>query len=135
MADFATWVCAAEPALGWEEGSFLEAYRQNREDSNSLALEASVLFPLIAQSAERGMWQGTATELLEVLRMELLTATVSDTTSFPKSARELSQAMRRLAPNLIQVGVTVEFHKTAGDNSRRMISIRKSSVALPDAVD
>jgi len=130
MADFAAWVCAAEPALGLEEGSFLEEYRQNRRDSNSLALEASVLFPLIAQSAERGMWQGTATELLEVLRMESLTATVSDTTSFPKSARELSQAMRRLAPNLLQAGITVEFHKTPGDNSRRMISIRKSDVAL-----
>src|SRR5882762_6326415 len=30
MADFAAWVCAAEPALGLEEGSFLEEYRQNR---------------------------------------------------------------------------------------------------------
>lgn len=45
MADFATWVCAAEPALGWGEGSFLKAYGRNREDLNSLALEASELVP------------------------------------------------------------------------------------------
>ena len=31
MADFATWAAAAEPAFGWPQGSFLNAYRRNRK--------------------------------------------------------------------------------------------------------
>ena len=30
MADFATWVVAAEPALLWPEGTLLAAYSKNR---------------------------------------------------------------------------------------------------------
>lgn len=66
--------------------------------------------------------------------MELLTAPVSENWSFPKTARQLSERMRRLAPNLLQVGVDVKFHKTPGDNSRRMISIKKPEAAIPDSI-
>jgi len=37
MADFAAWVTACEPALGWTAGSFLTAYTGNRADANELA--------------------------------------------------------------------------------------------------
>src|SRR5262249_35868902 len=47
MADFACWVVAAEPALGWPEGAFLRAYNDNRAAANALALEASVVAPAI----------------------------------------------------------------------------------------
>src|SRR5262249_54050728 len=39
MADFAAWVTACEPALGWPPGSFLAAYRGNVADANELALD------------------------------------------------------------------------------------------------
>src|SRR5262249_4514810 len=39
MADFALWVVAAEPALGWQSGAFLKAYTENRGQANELALE------------------------------------------------------------------------------------------------
>jgi hypothetical protein len=42
MADFAKWVTAAEPALGWEPGTFMGAYTANRDESHELALEASI---------------------------------------------------------------------------------------------
>jgi hypothetical protein len=34
MADFARWVTAAEPQLGWKPGGFLSAYRNNRRRTN-----------------------------------------------------------------------------------------------------
>jgi len=127
MADFATWVCAAELALGWPEGSFLDAYRRNRLEANSMALEASSLVHPVMRIADRGGWQGTASELQSTLREELLNSAPGEQAACPNSPRELSQVLRRLAPNLRQVGIIVEFSRTPGDNSERIISIRRSS--------
>lgn len=127
MADFATWICAAEPSLGWPEGSFLRAYQRNRSEANSLALEGSPLVGPIMRIADQGRWEGTATELRNVLLEELLNSPPEDQGSCPRSPKELSQAIRRLAPNLGPVGVTIRFGRTAGDNSARIISIRRCS--------
>src|SRR5690606_4328082 len=40
LADFATWVEAAAPAFGWEEGAFLDAMEQNRRTADAIAIEA-----------------------------------------------------------------------------------------------
>ena len=45
MADFARWVVAAEPALGWPAGSFLKAYTGNRDAIHEIALDAAVIVP------------------------------------------------------------------------------------------
>jgi hypothetical protein len=138
MADFATWVCAAEPAFGWPGGSFLDAYRRNRSETNSLALGASPLVQPLLRIAARGVWQGTPTELLIALSEESLNGPIEEAGSFPRSPRELSQAIRRLVPNLLQVGITVEFGRTTGDNSQRTISIKLTcgeamAAARPDS--
>ena len=69
MADFAQWVTAAAPALGWHPDQFLDAYAGNRQGAHQLALEASVigppLWPMMERSTEA--WEGTATQLLEAL--------------------------------------------------------------------
>jgi hypothetical protein len=49
MADFARWVAAAEPALGWKSGSFMLAYAGNRETANASALEGSIIAGVIQQ--------------------------------------------------------------------------------------
>jgi hypothetical protein len=68
MADFATWVTAAEPALGWTPGTFLEAYFANREEANEAAIDASAVGPAILTfMQERISWEGTAQELLDQL--------------------------------------------------------------------
>src|SRR5262249_50199017 len=43
MADFAQWITACEPALGWEPGSFMRTYCDNLREGNQLALESSVV--------------------------------------------------------------------------------------------
>jgi len=58
MADFALWVCAAERALGWEPGTFLAAYGENRESANEVAIESSpVGLPLLELLQDRGRWR------------------------------------------------------------------------------
>lgn len=133
MADFATWVSAAEPALGWPTGSFLEAYERNRQEANTLALESSSLVQPIIRLAERGLWQGTATELLNALNAEVLHGPVGEQWSYPRNPNELSHVLRRLVPNLSQIGISVDFRKTPGNNSARMITIEESGHGATDS--
>lgn len=130
MADFATWVCAAEPALGWPEGSFLNAYQRNRAESNSLALETSSLFRPIIRLLEDGPWEGTATELMSAVRnLQLTGMALEDVGPVPEKLHAFSQAFHRLAPNLRQAGVNVKFGRTAGRDSKRTITIERSGDA------
>jgi hypothetical protein len=129
MADFAKWICAAEPVLGWAEGTFLDAYSRNRAESNAFALEASVLAVPIERIANRGPWQGTATELHSLLIAESILDRCEEARPYPKTPKDLSGSLRRLIPNFKQVGILVEFGRTAGNDSKRVITIRQ----LPDA--
>jgi hypothetical protein len=116
MADFATWIVAAEPALGWSAGKFLAAYGANRSRSNTSVLDAAVLaVPILALVEAEGIWFGTARELLETLEQERFT---NDKTrkkrEWPSSPRKLSGDLRRLAPNLRKLGIEVKFAEDLG---------------------
>lgn len=124
MADFAVWVTAAEPSLGWPTGTFLRAYRGNRQEWNKLALEGSIVFPAIEKLVEYNPWQGTPSELLKELH-DCVDDSVSHQREWPKDARTLSATLRRLTPNLQAAGFGVQFSKSAGSNSRRVVSIGK----------
>ena len=122
MADFALWVTAAETALGWQSGTFLSAYRGNRESANDLALESSpVGRPLMDLLEEKGEWCGTSGELLEAIESQ-----VNDQTKrqkiWPKNARSMSGHLKRLSPNLRAAGWDVEYNRQA---SRRLWSIQR----------
>lgn len=109
MADFARWVTAAEPALGWKPGQFLAAYMGNRADANNLAIEASPVGPALQSLMDhRPSWDGTAGELLTDLE-----AAVDEKTTkrgdWPANPRALGGRLRRLAPNLRATGISVEF--------------------------
>jgi putative DNA primase/helicase len=131
MGDFATFICAAEPALGWSEGSFLAAYRRNIEETNASALEASPLVPAIKRIAAGGPWKGAPSELYDRLLSERLSDMVEFSGQYgqyPNSVKALSQALQRLIPNLQRLGIIVETGRTAGDNSKRFISLRMADV-------
>jgi hypothetical protein len=134
MADFAIWVSAAEPGLGWGQGTFLDAYADKRAEAHELTLEASVISTPVRNLAEGKGFFGTATELLRVLNeragdeLHMLRRN-----GWPKDATRLSGALRRIAPNLREVGVKVEFHE---HHRPRLIELRnrtENSVAS-DAV-
>jgi hypothetical protein len=73
MADFASWVTAAEPGLGWNDREFLAAYSANEYDVSESAFEADAVAVAIADfvgslhPAPAG-WEGTATDLLNAIK-------------------------------------------------------------------
>lgn len=128
MADFAEWVVAAEPILGWPEGTFLAAYSANRGAANELTLDASLIAPLLRELADGadnadGEFEGTATDLLTRLG-ELADEGTTRRKSWPATPQALGAELRRIAPNLRAVGVEVSFDRE-GKSRRRTIAVRK----------
>lgn len=122
LADFAEWVEACAPALGWAPGEFLDAYRTNQDQANALTLEASpIATPVRAISA--GGFDGTASELLAELA-DRVDETDTRKRSWPGNARALSADLRRIAPNMRSEGVHIEFDR---EGSRRTIRIGTQS--------
>lgn len=123
MADFAIWVTAAEPALGWEPGSFLESYTKNRGASHEVAVDASAIGPALLTVAEEG-FSGSPSELLAELGTKVNEKLTHDR-DWPQSARALSAELKRLSPNLRQLGFKVEHWKTSDRAARRMVNVRR----------
>jgi len=106
MADFAKWVIAAETALPWEPGIFLDAYRKNRAAANTLALDASLVGQAMLDLVPAGSeWKGTSKELLAALNAK--EPQHEKKPGWPATARAMSDAIRLIAPNLRAVGFTV----------------------------
>jgi hypothetical protein len=126
MADFALWATAAESALGWERGSFLEAYTGNRAEANDLALDSSPIAPLLRDLAEGNGFEGTCAELLAKLN-ESAGDKATRAQSWPKSPRALSGQLRRLAPNLRRAGVNLEMWREPGGQRRRMVRVARQN--------
>ena len=130
MADFAVWVTAAEPALGWERGAFMKAFVENRHRANDVALEASFLATPILKLIEKGPWTGTAEKLLALLE-QMVPDTVRRTPDWPRTPRGMSSALTRLSPNLRPLAVLISFNR---DNSRqrsRIITIARQVPSAP----
>lgn len=108
MADFHMWGEACEPGLGLAPGTFAEAYAANQIGATHTVLESSPLVSVLLiylQKHER--LEATATELLS----KLARVGADDPTrqsGWPKTPRVLSAILRRVAPNLRQVGIVAE---------------------------
>jgi hypothetical protein len=124
MADFARWATAAEPGLGLDAGVIVAAYDANRSTANEIAVDVSAIGgPIRELVADGAAWTGTASELLEALGRRVSDATKSQR-GWPKNARALSGAIRRLAPNLRAVGVAVSLDvRESSDRRRRLVSL------------
>ena len=121
MADFAEWVAACEGDL-FPAGSFLRAYRSNRERAISDLVEADPVANAIrALMTSRGSWTGTATELLAALA---ITASASGS---PETPRALAGRLRRAATFLRELGIEVVFLRS-GRSRTRVISLRRQTV-------
>jgi hypothetical protein len=124
LADFAKWVTAAEPALGWEPGTFLATYHASQDEANDVALDAySIVEPLRRLMGSLGRWEGTASELLARLAERAGEKAVK-ARDWPKQPSVLSGQLKRLAPNLRKIGLDVTFGSVGGgDDKRRCITI------------
>jgi hypothetical protein len=120
MADFACWVVAAEPSLGWPDGAFIDAYLGNRNAANELALESSPAAAMVlAFMAHHELWEGTLAELLAALD-KMADDKTKKLRDWPTKPRALSGQLRRVAPNLRAAGLTVTFgpHRRTGSPVR-----------------
>jgi hypothetical protein len=130
MADFCEWVTAAESALGWEHGTFMNAFVQNQNDASSIAIEASP----VARAIKRYMtdcskWEGTATDLYQALAKY---EDITQEKNWPGNARALSGLLKRVAPSLYAQGIDVLIHKRTRNGSKITLSKIPNGTNPPD---
>ena len=111
LADFARWVEAAAPALGWEPDEFLTAYLENRMNAARVAIEADAVASVILRMAENGRFNGTAEALLARLNV-IATDDEKRAPGWPKTAHRLGNAVKRAAPALRRAGIVVTSART-----------------------
>jgi len=104
----------------------MAAYEANRQDAVESTLAGDLL---VEQVRALAPWTGTATGLLAELSNRGPATLCAPQASFG-GPRQLSEALRRLAPALRQAGVDVTFWKQ-GHTRRRLITLKPAG----DAVD
>jgi len=113
MADFAVWVTACAPALGWSSMAFIAAYEVNRIEAVEIGLDASLIVaPLreLLDKHEQATWKGPASSLLKQLT-EIVGESTSRAREWPTQPNALSNMLKRLSPALRETGIKVEFDK------------------------
>jgi hypothetical protein len=107
MADFEVWAMAGEPQD--EKGAFIQTYRGNRQSAIESGLEGSPVATVLRELLDKDQQlEGTATELLSRLNEHVQDRT-RQLRSWPKSARNLSSQLRRLATALRSIGIETAF--------------------------
>jgi putative DNA primase/helicase len=108
MADFARWTQAAESGLGFEPGSILAAYLENRKEVFEATFEADAVAVALANLARaKGGIECKPSELLDMLN-----ATVSDklrnSRHWPQNATAFGSRFSRIMPMLRKQGFSVD---------------------------
>jgi hypothetical protein len=117
MADFASFVQAAETYRPWSNVPFLEAFTRVQTAMAQRAVEDDpVSAGLLELTKARRWWRGTATDLLESL------AALGLGGSLPGSASALANRLTVLKPALRELGFEIR-HQKVGRNRDRLIEI------------
>jgi hypothetical protein len=131
MADFALWVTAAEPALPWEPGGFMQAYDKKRAEAVQDAVDSSPVGSAIQRLMEdRNEWEGTPAELLSELE-KIVDETTVKMKVWPKAANTLSRKVTETSSFLRKIGIDIE---KGHDGNRRFFKIRKNIVSTVSIV-
>ena len=127
MADFAKWVTAAEPALGWSSGTLLRLMKRNDEGNKGRVFEATVLPKLLtALLSNQRCWEGTADELLQTLE-----SIADPNVRIANSPAALGKELSRLKPLLRSSGIEILDNRQGGSGQRckKICRIETSSVS------
>jgi DNA polymerase I-like protein with 3'-5' exonuclease and polymerase domains len=129
MADFALFAEAVCRGLGHRPGAFLDALEANRHDADAVALETFLVVPDLRRLLEeQGEFIGTATELLEALKGVAEEATLKQR-GWPSRPNQLSNQLRRMAPNLRRSGIAVDLDRVA-HGGRKLIHLTSAEQEL-----
>jgi hypothetical protein len=110
MADFARHVTAAEEALGWTPGTFIDIYGANQTDALAVSLEGdsvATAIMLLLDKTDDERWVGTPTSLHDVLSQQV-SLEQKQQRRWPPNAQVLSRRLKLLAPALRERGIHVE---------------------------
>ncbi len=135
MADAALWVTAAESALGWEDGAFIDAYWKNRQASAQAAVDASTVGSLISKYIDKyGCFEGGPGRLLDELH-KFNSSLAKPFSKLPTDVAVLGKEFARIMGALRDTGLLVDGKKTASGRiytiSRDDGSEKLAPVVLP----
>ena len=132
MADAAMWVTAAEPGLGLAPGAFLQAYAACRLDNDEAVVQTSAVgLAVTGLMYSNPFWEGTAQELLDNLENNHSSEKLRKRLDWPRTPRKLTNDLRRLAPNLREIGINVEFLGEQGHEKKRLIRMKRAEIEQP----
>jgi hypothetical protein len=121
MADFAQWVLAGAPSLGFEGDAFMDAYQSSREGLAGGVLEADPVASALIGLADLGPWEGALSHLYD--RLAEIAGGDSGGKAWPSGPQVMARALKRLAPLLEEhAGVAVEHHR---ERRRRFWTVQK----------
>ena len=112
MADFATVVESAAPALGWRPGEFLEVYSEHRSEAAESVLDGDLVASALKKMHENDQgrpWKGTSEQLLDQLIPYMKGHRRFE--DAPRSPKGLLGWLRRLCPPLRAIGIDVKLPK------------------------
>lgn len=119
MADFALFMTAAEPGLGWEAGAFVNAMEAGRIEAEGAAFDADPVAKAIADfvTSEHPIsgWEGTATALLAALN-ERVPESLRKSRIWPLTSTGMGTRVDRAAPLLRARGFLIERRRGAARN-------------------
>lgn len=121
MADFARVLAAVDQTQGWNT---LDDYLATSANVATDAMEGDLFALAIAALVDQaGTWQGTAGQLLEVLPAPLVRPP-----NWPKDATRASGRVKRLAPLLRSIGITVDDTQRSQDRHRhRLLTLARAA--------
>ena len=124
MADFAEWITAAEPGLGWEAGSFLPIYAGNRQEAIEISIENDpVALAALALVADVGAWEGSAAELVTELEARVSEATRKGK-YWPNGPSQLSKRLSQVAPLLRARDVLFDRDRERSKSRGRLLFLK-----------
>jgi len=110
--------------MEWPAGLHLDVYDRNRAEAAEIVLESDDVADALRRHMEgRAESTTTSTDLLGVLG-GLVSEGVRRTRGWPSNGRALSGRLRRLAPGLRRIGITMTFARE-GHEGRRLVIIKK----------
>lgn len=125
LADFARWADACTTAMGYKQGTYIEAYCNLSREAAKEAVRSDVLAEtLLEYLDEHGNWDGSATELLKELSAKAGQNVKSP--NWPKDSTRFSDAVvGKLKPGLNLLGWNVQRKRTG---TKRCLLIWKDEV-------
>lgn len=121
MADCAYWAACAMTAWGVSPRAFLAEYIAHGESHHQLVVEASPVASALLEYSKTWIddgWEGTATDLLKEL--DEARGGKKPPKNWPTTAAHLTNAVHRLASDLLLAGMAVEDLPRTGRDGRRL---------------